>query len=77
MRNEPKLPTRPEKVIDPKGWLSKLVEKNSKTEYLNTVHNRRISEHLRLIKVETKCPSFAVYPSFLGKIFPKGSHINP
>ena len=69
MRRAPRLPGRPEELDDPKRWLSRLVKTNSKTTYLNTIHNKRIAEEMSLSGVTRKCPSFSAYPPFVKDLF--------
>ncbi len=64
MRRLPRIPNNPESMTDPKGFLGKLVSRNSKSHYVNTIHNRRIAAALNL-KALGKCPAFSGYPTFL------------
>lgn len=65
MRKVPSIPARPERISDPKEFLSALVMKNSKSRYLNTIHNRKIAAQLALDSIVRRCPSFLGYPKFL------------
>lgn len=69
MKANPKLPTQPERIKDPKGWLAKLVRKGGTGKYLNTVHNKRIAAAMSLKEVQKKCPSFHPFPPFIKAIF--------
>ena len=64
MRRLPKIPRNTERIKDPKEFLESIVKRNSKTNYLNTVHNRRIANALALDEVK-RCKSFAQYPEFV------------
>jgi hypothetical protein len=64
MRKAPKIPKRPERISSPKEFLSDLVTQNSRAQYLNTIHNRRIASALRIESLNC-CPSFARYPKFI------------
>ena len=72
MHKLPLVPKSPEKVSSPKKILGKLVRANSKAQYLNTVHNRRIASKISIRKLR-RCPSFSDYPKFLTDVFPKAS----
>lgn len=69
MQRPPKIPRWPEKIPSPKEYLAALVRKNSKTLYLNTVHNRAIAKRLSVDNLN-RCPSFSRYPEFLRSLFP-------
>jgi hypothetical protein len=68
MRVLPKVPRYPEKIESPKEFLGELVRANSKTQYLNTVHNRRIASAISIPKLKC-CPTFSDYPHFLRRAF--------
>ena len=70
MAKLPKTPKSPELIPDPKQLLADIIRKNSKTQYLNTIHNRRIASALSISKLG-RCPSFSAYPKFLMKVFPR------
>lgn len=72
MNKAPKVPKRPETIQSPKEYLARLVRKDSKAQYLNTVHNRRIASALALSSLE-RCPSFQPLPGFLERIFPQSA----
>jgi hypothetical protein len=67
MQKLPTVPSQPEQVSNPKEFLSELVSKNSKSHYLNTVHNQKIAAELALDLLRGRCPSFLRYPKFLSK----------
>ena len=64
MRGTPRIPKRPETIKDPKEFLREIVSRNSKSHYINTIHNRRIAAEQRLESL-SRCPSFSRYPAFL------------
>lgn len=68
----PKVPRWPETIKNPKEALGDAVQKNSKTQYINTVHNRHIAKALSIAKLN-RCPSFSPYPEFLKAAFPDAS----
>jgi hypothetical protein len=70
MKKPPRIPSQPETISDPKEHLGKLVSRNSKSQYLNTVHNRKIASVQKLESL-TKCPSFSPYPDGLKKFLEK------
>lgn len=70
MRKVPRVPSRPERIPDPKEFLSRLVSANSQSHYLNTVHNRKIASALTIDALDC-CPSFWRYPKFLADITKK------
>lgn len=74
LRALPKTPRAPEKIASPKEALAKLVNKESKAQYLNTVHNRRIARVMSLDSLKC-CPSFSTYPRFLDVAFPNRSKV--
>lgn len=74
MRRLPKIPKAPEKIKSPKEYLGRLVRNESRSQYLNTVHNRRIARELSIGALD-RCPSFSSYPAFLTAAFPKRSMI--
>jgi hypothetical protein len=65
MRKLPSIPSQPERISDPKEFLSALVMQNSKSRYLNTIHNRQIAAELVIESLKSRCPSFSRYPEFL------------
>ena len=69
MRRLPRLPKWPETITNPKKFLADVVRNNSKSQYLNTIHNRRIARSISISNLD-RCASFLRYPEFLGKIFP-------
>lgn len=74
MRRLPKTPNHPESVKDPKEYLEELVNKNSRTHYLNTVHNERIAAKMHLSCL-SRCPSCSDLPQFLRPIFNRRYHV--
>ena len=60
----PKVPKSPQSLDRPKEALRDLIWKSGKSRYLNTIHNAKIAEVLRLEKL-AGCASFAPYPLFL------------
>ena len=76
MRKLPKVPRWPEKIKNPKEFLGEVVRKNSKSQYLNTIHNKHIANALSISKLN-RCPSFSPYPEFLKSAFPKASSHHP
>ena len=67
MKKLPKIPKHPENINSPKEFLSQLVKSNSKTQYLNTVHNKRIAEAVSISQLGA-CPSFTCFPPFLEQV---------
>jgi hypothetical protein len=72
MNKVPKVPKWPEKIQSPKEYLANLIRTDSKAQYLNTVHNRKIAKALELSSLE-RCPSFLAFPEFLSRVFPRSS----
>lgn len=70
MRKIPRIPNQPERISDPKKFLSNLITRNSKSHYLNTIHNRKIAAEL-VIRSLKRCPSFSRYPVFLSEALKK------
>lgn len=66
----PKVSAKPESISDPKEHLGMLVSKHSKTKYLNTAHNKKIARAINKDSL-SRCPSFAQFPKFIEKAFPK------
>lgn len=64
MQREPKLNANPETIRDPKLYLSNIVWKSCKKRYLNTVHNQKIANAIRIDKLRNSC-SFSPYPDFI------------
>lgn len=76
MKKITKVPKSPEKIASPKEYLGELINKNSKAQYLNTVHNRRIAGNIT-IKSLVKCSSFSPFPVFLRLAVPDvTAHLN-
>jgi hypothetical protein len=65
MRDLPTIPSQPECISNPKEFLSDLVTRNSKSHYLNTIHNQKVAAELALDLLKKRCPSFSHYPQFL------------
>lgn len=65
LKNTPSIPLNPESIDSPKEYLSRLVSRNSQTDYLNTIHNRKIAKELDLNNLKRRCNSFRPYPKFL------------
>ena len=76
MRKVPKIPTQPERISNPKEFLSDLVTQKSKAQYLNTVHNRRIASALVIESLDC-CPSFARYPTFIKEAMKRARALKP
>ena len=70
MQKQPKVPRSPEAISDPKEFLTDLVRKNSNSQYLNTVHNRRIANAQSIVSCK-RCRSFIKYSEFLKTVFPR------
>lgn len=68
MRRIPKVPTRPELVLDPKEKLEEIVWKYSKKRYINTIHNPKIAAAME-IRTLSICRSFQSYPNFVTSTF--------
>lgn len=68
MRKVPKISTQPETIRSPKEFLGSIVEKHSKTTYLNTIHNKSIATNVRLAAVNSRCPSFLPFPAFIKRV---------
>lgn len=64
MKRIPKLPTNPERILDPKKQLERIVKSTSGKQYVNTIHNKRIAAKVRLNKM-VACPSFEPYLHFI------------
>lgn len=67
MKADPKVPAQPERIREPKKHLRNLVWKTCKKRYINTIHNRKIAEEMRVDSLDT-CRSFIPYPEFLAKM---------
>lgn len=63
--NLPKQITSPEEIPDPKRHLKKLVRKQYKMPYMNTVHNKKIAEQINVNKIRSKCQSFCELFDFI------------
>jgi hypothetical protein len=74
MRRTPRIPANPERIHSPKEYLGRIVSKLSKSEYLNTLHNRKIAANQRLTTLD-RCPSFARYPVFIRNAGGKGTGV--
>lgn len=48
----------PEKIVDPKGFITRKSRIHGKPRYSNTTHNGKIASKLDLSKVYIKCPSY-------------------
>ena len=64
MQKVPKIRKNVESIPSPKEYLAKIVDRNSKTTYLNTIHNKRIARNVKLTSVK-RCGSFKPYPKFI------------
>ena len=62
-----KIPGLPEQIPSPKEYLGDLVKRNYGKEYINTIHNERIAQHLDLAKL-SKVRSFRQYPVWVRKL---------
>lgn len=60
---QPRLPGNPESLLDPKEHLRDLIWKKYGKQYLNTVHNARIAEHID-VSLLRRSASFAPHPVF-------------
>lgn len=65
MQSLPTIPIQPEGISSPKEFLAELVTRNSKSHYLNTIHNQKVAAELTLDLLRIRCPSFSRYPKFL------------
>ena len=74
MRSTPKVSKAPETIKSPKEFLGQLVRGNSKTQYLNTVHNKRIAGSMNL-ETLARCPSFGDFPKFLRPRFARNLRV--
>ena len=63
----PKIPVMTHTIPSPKEYLERLVRQNSKSRYVNTIHNHKIARNLKLENI-MRCPSFCPYPSLLESI---------
>lgn len=66
LRSTPKLPSRPETLMDPKKKLAQIVWASGKKQYFNTIHNAKIAKESRIQMVK-KCKSFCPFPEFVAK----------
>ena len=64
MRRLPKVPQNTESIESPKEFLSDIVSRNSKSRYLNTVHNVKIASEICLDEL-ARCRTFVDLPKFL------------
>lgn len=62
-----KVPKKPETILRPKEKLRDLVWQYGKKQYINTIHNRKIAEHVELARLQI-CKSFTPYPSFIKQV---------
>jgi ribosomal protein L7Ae-like RNA K-turn-binding protein len=69
LKNIPKIKKNIETIISPKEYLGDLVLKNSDNEkrYVNTKHNKIISETISIDLVRGKCSSFDPFYNFVKK----------
>jgi hypothetical protein len=69
LKKDPKCPSNPERIHDPKEYLRDLIWKTSgKTkEYVNTIYNKRIATRIPL-KSLRKCSAFLRLQTFWAKI---------
>ncbi len=51
----------PESIEDPKELLGKIVEKNSITHYIDTVHNKKIAANQAIATLSDAHPSGAIH----------------
>lgn len=66
LRRDPKLPSRPETLQDPKKKLAQIVWTAGKKQFVNTIHNAKIAKASRISMVK-KCKSFRPFPAFAKK----------
>lgn len=66
-RRCPRLPGDPESLADPKAFLTALIWKAYRKEYLNTRHNETIANHISVSRL-ARAASFAPYPPFVAEI---------
>lgn len=59
----------PETIASPKEYLEAAVWKasNKKVTYINAVHNTLIADHIDVVNIEKKCPSFKPFADFFKK----------
>jgi hypothetical protein len=57
-------------ISSPKEHIADLVKRNYGKEYINTIHNERIAEHMNIATL-LKTPSFAQYPRWVKKLADK------
>lgn len=67
MKKVPKITRQTHTIASPKEFLEKLVNKNSNSRYVNTIHNSKIAEFVTLDNL-MRCPSFVEYPKVLRTI---------
>lgn len=67
LRKEPKVPTKPENVLDPKKRLGEIVWASGKKQYVNSIHNAKIAKELRIERAKA-CPSFCPFVEFIRSI---------
>ncbi len=61
----PKIPAHPETLADPKKELRVRVRKAEGSQYLHTIHNKRIASASQVDLVEKKCQSFKPFVAFI------------
>lgn len=66
MQKVPRISKHPETIKNPKEFLGDIVEKGSKSHYVNTVHNQKIAAE-QAIETLDRCPSFSRYQEFIAK----------
>lgn len=64
MSKLPRISKHPETIRNPKEYLRDIVWKYCKKYYINTIHNKKIAEEIRIERLSVCC-SFAAYPEFL------------
>ena len=68
LRKDPKLPSNPESLVDPKKELGSLVKAAGGAIYVNTVHNRKIAAASSVDLISERCPSFEPYFLFISQV---------
>jgi hypothetical protein len=64
MNRLPRVTLHPETIQHPKEHLRDIVWKSCKKRYVNTIHNKKIAESIRIERLSS-CPSFSSYPKFI------------
>lgn len=67
LKKAPKIPKKPEAILRPKEKLRDLIWLSGRKRYVNTIHNRKIAEHIVLDRLQV-CTSFTSYPIFVNEI---------